>query len=529
MTKIAIDQFFGEATGVTPRLIKTGYAEYARDVDVRKRTLRGIRDEGTSAIDVGVGNPGTIFRYTGSLWLAWSDDVDVVRSPIIDDAFDRIYWTGDGVPKMAASDSATAGSPPYPNASFTLGVPAPQFAPSVAGSGGEEPDTAITTSYVYTYVTAYGEEGPPSPPSALATRWDDGGYVDLTIPPVNAPGRDIDIVRIYRSEFGGVFQYVDEVPAATASYRDEVRSEQLLTPLESTNWDPPNGSMTGLMRGPANSLAGFFGNKVCFSESNYPHAWPIGYRLTLEDSIVGMAQSAAGIVVATTGRPYLIVGASPESMAAVQIENDQAGTSKLSMVDMGDYVMYASPDGLVAVGQGSQLVTKELLEREAWQALNPYTIKAFREGDRYLAFYEGNGGGTFAFSPNRGFEFFTGSAETAYYDRFSDILYFAQPDGSLSTFDRGTRRTYTWRSGIFEVPPGTTFSCGKVIAAEYPVTIRLKSPTHGLQVEQVISNHQMFRLPPSPYGPSIREWQIEIESDKEVFSIQIAQAPAELV
>jgi hypothetical protein len=90
-------------------------------------------------------------------WLTFdSRDVDIVRSPIVNDSYDRYYWAGDGRPRMNTYANIYAGTPgPY-----FLGVPAPTNALSVAPPAG----TDETRAYVYTFVTTFGEEGPPSPP-----------------------------------------------------------------------------------------------------------------------------------------------------------------------------------------------------------------------------------------------------------------------------------------------------------------------------------------------------------------------------
>lgn len=534
MGKIQFSEFRGEATGVTPRLIPAGFAQESRNVDVRKRTLRGIRQREATAIDVGISGAKTIYRYRDELWFAFSNEVNVVKSPIIDDAFSRIYWTGQDAPRMAALDSATQGPPPYPKNSFLLGVPAPIAAPTASGPGDPPPETQpepilVNAVYVVTLVSNYGEESAPSNPSNIITRYD-GGDVTINLPPGTATGRDIVAMRIYRSEEGGTFNFVDEVASATAQYTDSVPTSQLLTPLVSETWLPPNTAMQGLIDGPSNTLVGFYGNVVAVSEVNLPHAWPIEYRLKVEDDVVGIARSQAGIVVATRGRPYLIVGSTPESMVPVEIETDQACVSKESVVSMGDYVLYASPEGLVAVGQGASLVTASLMEREEWRDINPYSIHAYREGDRYVAFYTPKFGppASFAFSPERGFEFFSGYATAAYYDKYEDVLFLAQTN-LLEKFDAGTRSSYRWRSGIVEVKPGTTFSMAKIIADNYPVTMRMIAPPFGVQYEVQATSQGLFRLPPAPGGPALREWQIEIESDKEVFSIQVAQSASEII
>jgi hypothetical protein len=109
-------------------------------------------------------------------WLAWDKDVDVARSPIAGNASRRFYYTGDGEPRVSDYDTATAGAGPYPSGCYVLGVTPPKTAPAVlpAGASGESGASgttgmATTRSYAYTFVTQWGEESKPSPPSSVIT------------------------------------------------------------------------------------------------------------------------------------------------------------------------------------------------------------------------------------------------------------------------------------------------------------------------------------------------------------------------
>ena len=112
-------------------------------------------------------------------WLAWDKDVDVARSPVAGNASRRFYYTGDGEPRVSDYDTATAGAGPYPSGCYVLGVTPPKTAPAVlpssksgeSGESGASGTTGMTTtrSYVYTFVTQWGEESKPSPPSSVIT------------------------------------------------------------------------------------------------------------------------------------------------------------------------------------------------------------------------------------------------------------------------------------------------------------------------------------------------------------------------
>ena len=57
--------------------------------------------------------------------------------------------------------------------------------------------------------------------------------------------------------------------------------------------------MIGLIPVANGIMAGFTGNRLCLSEPFLPHAWPIAYRITLEDDIVAIAATGNGIVAMT--------------------------------------------------------------------------------------------------------------------------------------------------------------------------------------------------------------------------------------
>lgn len=537
--RLAFSAFQGEIPLLDPRLLPERNAQTARNVDLRRGTLRPAADVAAVSSITTVASPTTLYRYPNGnggagWWFTWAEDVEVVKSPLADDAWNRVYWTGDGIPKMGGIDLLTSGAEPYPSASYDLGVPAPATAPSVSAPGGRVsesnyPDTALETAYVVTLISGYGEESAPSDPSGTIIRWDmvsgapAGGEVEVSLPAIPSGNHDIVTKRIYRVESGGVYQFVADVSAATSSYTDSVASEALGVALPSEGWDMPDPSLAGLTAMPGGFLAGFFGNTLAFSEAYRPHAWPVGYQLAFPDDIVAIVSTGSGLVVATTGQPHLVTGSSPVAMAPLELDARQPCLSARSLVDMGDYALYASPDGLVAVGgREAQVVTRNVLTRDQWQALGPETIHAYRYDGAYLAF---TGSTCFRFTPGEGFAFFDVTADGGYYDIADDTLYLIQGTG-LVAWDQGADLTYTWRSRVSEAPPGAaSFNCAKVIAYSYPVTFRLYADG-ALLVEHSVTSPWLFRLPAAGLA---RDWEVELEGTAEVASVQVASSPSELV
>lgn len=125
------------------------------------------------------------YDYNGTrYWLNWLKDVDIERGPVAGDTLTRIYFTGDGEPRMSYNTLATQSGTDYPVAAHVLGVFAPTAAPSIIVTGGA--GSNVTRSYVYTFKTPLGEESQPSPPLTLTGKVD--GSWDLSslqTPPAN--------------------------------------------------------------------------------------------------------------------------------------------------------------------------------------------------------------------------------------------------------------------------------------------------------------------------------------------------------
>jgi hypothetical protein len=432
----------------------------------------------------------------------------------------------------------------------------------------------FSTSYVYTFVSAYGEEGPPSAASTVLTT-DDNAVI--TVSNLSTAGANSNnnfgtgaVKRIYRSNTGSnttAFQFVAEVSMATDSYDDTSNNDELSEIIPSTYWIAPpdedtnvypDGPMKGLTAMPNGVMAGFTGKRVCFSERFLPHAWPTSYRLTLEDPIVGIASIGNGLIVTTEGRPYLIAGTDPASMSALRMETPQACLSKTSIVDLGTVVLYAGTEGLVAAaGNNVQTITEGLITPDQWQSeYYPSTINATLWKGRYLGFYNtGSGFGGFIFDPRGGNKVFTTlTASALVRGTFTD-----PDDGNayliianqIKKFQGGTTdQTYTWKSKDFVTPKPTSMGFVKVDAEAFPVTVKvygdgtlfytgtiaLSGTQHSVSGSYVNSAgssvtisstnipEPILRLPPRPF----KDFAIEVSSAKVVNEVCIAESIDEL-
>lgn len=116
-------------------------------------------------------------------------------------------------------------------------------------------------------------------------------------------------------------------------------------------------------------IVGFFGNTVCFCEPNKPWAWPIKYRLQTDDPIVAIGNVGNTIVVATTGRMWVLQGNSPANMSRTKTDFNLPCISKRSMVNLGFGVAWSTPGGLGIYGQitAGDYLTKYVHSWDTWQ------------------------------------------------------------------------------------------------------------------------------------------------------------------
>ncbi|MEP7371110.1 MAG: hypothetical protein ABI659_02675 [Nitrosospira sp.] len=176
MTAFRIAGFSGLVPRLAKQLLALNQAQVATNCNLTSGDLRP-RNGPLHVFSPVIGNDiKSMFRMEkdgNEKWLAWDKDVDVARSPVAGNASRRFYYTGDGEPRVSDYGTATAGVGPYPSGCYVLGVTPPITKPIITPSGGA--GSNVTRSYVYTFVTQWGEESAPSPASTVTT-----GKVDAT-------------------------------------------------------------------------------------------------------------------------------------------------------------------------------------------------------------------------------------------------------------------------------------------------------------------------------------------------------------
>ena len=539
---ISIQKFTGIAPSIPPRQLAEYQAQVAVNCPMFYGTLQPLLDVGDIGLGFtlpGSGEPQTIYRFgldtlsDTEYWFVWNQDVNVVRGPIHGDDTERTYYSDGEYPKVTDNTLALSGAVQFPAAYHRLGVPAPTLAPTLAvvGSATGSNPIAESRTYVYTWVTAWGEESAPSPPSDIVSV-QPGQTVNLSafdLPPSGA--YPLASCRIYRST-SGVFLLVAEITLAQAQtaapgivYPDVLLAEALGEACPSLTWLPPPAALTGLVLMPNGFLAGFVERDVYLSDPFHPFAWPVANIQPMDYPVVGLGVMNTTLCVLTKGQPYWIQGADPANVTVLPADINQACVSKRSIVSMLGVVVYAGPDGLAVLNlNGSSLLTEKLFKRAQWQALNPASISAFQFESQYIGFYHNGAPGGFLFDfVSNTFQMIDTHAVAGYYDRVQDTLYLAFADRSVKKWLQGAAKAYVWKSKRFTHPYPVNYVAAKVQAEDYPLTAVFYADGE-LVLTQTVNDRFPFRLP----AVAARDWEVELHGAVEVFAVALASSMDEL-
>jgi len=430
----------------------------------------------------------TIYYYLSSDWFEFSAEVDIVEGPVASDTANKRYYTGDGIPKKTNETEATTGSGAMPINFYPMQVPVPETALTAtpSGSGGTGDDRDVT--YVWTVVTSWGEEGPPSDASTIVQAkngetvnlsgmdltWQAGTAYTLdhwVIPTslgdyvykcttagtsggaepspwgttVDGNTSDGTCVwrcykkgilydsgggkRIYRSAVGydsANYRYLTQIAMATTAYADSTTDTNLGEIATVLDYISPPDTLIGLV-GLSNGIsAGFVGKDIYFSEPYYPHAFTEN-TLSLTESIVGLGVVGSTTVALTDGHPYVIPGSSPESMTPNKLPDIAPCMSKKGIVSCRFGVIFPTANGLYMIdGVQGQLLTKDIVTKNEWDDYYPSTMHGHFHDNKYIGFYKSgsNEGGIVYDLTNNVFTTLDFYATAAYTDPTTDIFYY---------------------------------------------------------------------------------------------------------
>jgi len=426
-----------------------------------------------------------------------------------------------------------------------------------------EPIT-VTRSYLYTYLTSLGEEGPPSDPTTKTGNV--GETWTITVPDPSGgvqSGRLITQKRLYRTVVGanGVASYylVTTLNLGTTSYADALDDEDITSNIElaSTGWIPPPTTLQGIVSMPNGILAGWKDNEIWFCEPYRPHAWPAAYQVSTDAPIIGLGVVGQTLVVCTTGSPWLCSGVHPSTMSLAKVGINEPCVSRASIVSTTEGVFYASPNGLVAARPGQVgRVTVQLISPSQWDSyFDLPSLCGVMFNNAYLAYERAAGAtsGCLIDVTNQRAAFVllesTSATVNFYMDLWSGFPMMIR-SGSLYRIpqpDNTNLQPYLWRSKeftlssnhnlaaakiMFTVPSGAPTLNGtpntnlvQTLAADQYGLFRVYRNGTLIYTRELRTSNEIFKL---PSGARSDVWQVEVEARVIVKSIQLGTSTREL-
>jgi hypothetical protein len=411
MAKIQVNEFKGIMPKIANDKLPDGFGQTAADVKVASGELKAYRKSTPDVLLAGASYKSLLEYLEGgnTNWVYYDLIVHWVRSPTANDTFERMYLTGadsvNGKYKAFVNDLQLAGDFDFTTDFYYPGAPSPAALVADNYTPG-----AVYRAYFWTYVSRYGEEGPPSALTEIVD-YTAASSVDLNgfTAPVAADehldtviGSNAPAIRIYRTSTDGegtaAFLLVEEIavdntgPAGTAwaayEYVDTVTDANLGAVCTSIFYDRAPDDLTNLRGHPGGFFVASKGNTLYFSEPFAPWAWPEDYQIPIDQEIVGIGVYGSTIVVATDGNIYTFSGPHPTSLYKTKLAF-QPCLSQRAVVETDEGVLFPSGEGFQHVTAGGvSNMTSEMFKPEDWNDYELTTMHGTWWNKAYYGFYK---------------------------------------------------------------------------------------------------------------------------------------------
>jgi hypothetical protein len=413
MAKIQVTNFKGIMPKVANDKLPDEMGQEACDLKIASGDLVAYK-KSTPDLELPGAAYKTIFEYIeggNNNWIYYDLIAHWVRSPTANDTFERMYVTGtdavNGKYKAFVNDLQGVGTFDFTTDFYYPGAPsATALTASGYGAGSDY------RAYFYTYVSRYGEEGPPSAILEI-TDINDAAPGTVTLDDFTEPadadehlktvvGANSPTIRIYRTSDDGAgsaaFLLAVEItvdntgPAGTAwaafTFDDVIPDEDLQGANTTTFYDRAPDDLTNLRGCPGGFFVASKNNTLYFSEPFHPWAWPEDYQIPIDQEIIGIGVYGSTIVVATDGNIYTFSGPHPTSLYKTRLAF-QPCLSQRAVVETDEGVIFPSLEGFQHVTAGGVInVTKDMFKPEDWSDYELETMHGTWWNKAYYGFYK---------------------------------------------------------------------------------------------------------------------------------------------
>ena len=289
-------------------------------------------------------------------------------------------------------------------------------------------------AYFYTYVSRYGEEGPPSAVAETSLHTDDAR---MEVNSIDYPVEDHLItdgssrcyVSLYRTvsdgagnalflhvldaywfsesiaysvgdyvfyDDGGGWDLYERTSGGTGEFGvahswtagEAIAAADLTgSTCDSVYYDRAVSGMTNLRAHPNGFFVASKNNMLYFSEPFAPWAWPEDYQIPLDATIIGVGIFGSTIVVATDAWIYTFAGPHPESLYKTKL-SFQPCLSQRALVETDDGVLFPSKEGFQLVNtNGVTNVTQDLFDPDDWSNYELDTMHGVYYNKSYYGWY----------------------------------------------------------------------------------------------------------------------------------------------
>lgn len=526
---------------LNPRVLGNNLAQTAQNCVLEYGDCRALK---APSLKTALNASTVSVLLLGTSWKEFSTVTHAIPSPV-EAANNRYYYT----PIAGGGKKRDDTVGPY-----DLAVSRPGTGPTVSLNGEAGDNIVRSSSYVYTRVTAWGEESAPSKPSGEVDVYE-GQYTTFS---GITDGSDAHVThyRLYRAVAGetsevwlavpyqttaGTIQYdadnniIFDIPKASiGNMKDGLIDAALNVEMETLTWHAPPSDLKCLTDFSNGIIGGISGSQACFAVPWCPYAWPTGYQYTMDAPGVGLGHIAGVPVAFTDQSVYLFDGSSPDSYQQRRISEVHGCVSVRSIASTPMGVFFASEDGLcLATYNNVEVISLGIWTREQWSALGPGNLIGFYYKGSYYGFFNNTTTG-FILPITEKYDYVTTFSLTSltikggYLDPANEKLYVILDTGAarnLYEFDAGSALTMTWKSKIFRTVP-LNFSSFKLTGETGTSSVMIYGDGTGIFAEaQTVTHGTPIRL---PGGKRIQEYEVQISGTKRWHSWGLAQAMGDL-